>query len=67
MTIHRATPVMLAAQNDNRDVLEELIQQGARLDLRAIDGRTALEAAQAAGHEESVRLLENATEAPPAS
>ena len=43
-----------------RHVEDGLIDQGARLELRAIDGRTAQEAAQAAGYAESVKILKTA-------
>ncbi|XP_038584194.1 kinase D-interacting substrate of 220 kDa B isoform X1 [Micropterus salmoides] len=54
------TPLMVAAEQGNLEILQELIRRGATVNLDDIDGWTALISAAKEGHIEVVReLLEN--------
>ncbi|MCS5616842.1 MAG: ankyrin repeat domain-containing protein [Pirellulales bacterium] len=55
---HRATALLLAAQQGNRGVIQALLGRGANPELRSVGGRTALEAARAADQEDAAKLLE---------
>ena len=58
MTKLGATPLMMAVQNDNLEVLAALIDLGADPSLRSIGGRSPLEAARAAENAEAAAILE---------
>jgi ankyrin repeat protein len=51
---------MMAAQNDNLDVLATLLELGADTEVRSIGGRSPVEAARAKGHEEAAAMIEAA-------
>ncbi len=54
---HRATALLLAAQQGNLPVIRILLERGADRNLRAIDGKTPFRAAQAAEKSEAAALL----------
>jgi ankyrin repeat protein len=51
------TPLHLAAEQGNLEMVRALLAHGARIDLASGDGKTALQLAEANGHQEVVCLL----------
>ncbi|AKJ30733.1 ankyrin repeat domain-containing protein [Caldimonas brevitalea] len=56
-TVHRTSPLMMAAIQGNRPLVALLLQRGADPQLRNAKGQTALSYAQKRGHTEVVELL----------
>lgn len=58
------TPLMLAARAGRTDAVVALVEGGASLTARSVEGMTALQLAETAGHEETVRVLRAAAGEP---
>jgi ankyrin repeat protein len=56
---HRATALLLAAQQGNLEVIQTLLERGANPQVKSVGGRIPVEAARAAGQEEAAKLLED--------
>src|SRR5262245_13184414 len=54
---HDAPPLIAAAENGDRGAVGRLLDQGAPVDTRAVDGTTALHWAVRADHLDLVRML----------
>jgi ankyrin repeat protein len=55
-----ATPLIAAVSRGTLEQVKFLLQAGARLDLRKLNGQTALDVAQKAGRRDIVAVLEHA-------
>jgi ankyrin repeat protein len=51
------TPLHVSAHNGDIEILRSLLMAGADLDAQNDDGKTPPDMAEAAGHQEAVRLL----------
>ena len=55
---HKATALVLSAQQGNLALIAVLLDHGANPALRSVGGRTALQAARAAGQDETAAFIE---------